>query len=1715
MPEPKPLPALPTNVTTNLTLTTLSTDARDHRGRLIRALLSEEGMEGENGNGEMWASALEEALDGLSEGVARGRWLAGVKRARRRRRPREQPDIDVLSISSSIVSISTTSTSSSAAPDVLASLRTAIAQPVGPNELRHLLLCVGTASSRTPALPSEDSGFDLVAANVGCIFRTGVFELPEDDNEARSAVLFGLDEWDDDLTPKLVGGTFFFKGVTSPSQHASLTRILRLSIYTHLSLLLEQHFLADSGVLLTFPPPRPRPAISTALSYEPPTSPAPSTPKSGKEKTFLPGILSFFSKKGHNALSRSSPSTPRAGGASLDLTRTTSPLIPSRLSEDSSRIRRFSFIASSLGTSPPQSISSAFTASPTTTPFTTIHTRLLASSPLLSSSAGVRVPPPRLIAELAEAEKEQDGETKRRLKGDERVGLGSIRGWGDVPTSKDAAAAPPPTGTKEAKAKALLGARGFARMQEVGVLVTWGVPVPSTSTSASAITSTSMSSGSSRSSVSSSSTLEPAPRSDHAHIARCLPPRTQTLRFYARDGAPGSERSLGEVVEGWCRDAEGGGGCAHELFGEVPPCRRKRRRRTMGVGDGAGEDKDRDKEKEKESDAEGEDGETVAVAKKEKEKGVGKCALKRGDHVLRMVHGGVRVEVRTRVDDEEDEDAAASASASPDVSSVKRETSDESTTTSSDENKITTWLSCAVCGKKTARKTMSDGAFLFSFGKFLEVLVYSPMVGRIEPALCEHTNPEQVEEVDTTNSTMTTATTASSMSSGSTSTPRPSTVTVASGSTTPTPSRATVTVTPPRKSTTDTDIPALPSSRLNIVRHYSAHGHVVSFALSAVEDIFELRVPRLQITKHGIAALDRDKGKGDTASMVSKTTTTGPGPVEEEKKALRKEIKVWWESVADHMDKLETSLVGNTLVGFRKSLPRLPSEDDAWDESSEDDDTTDTESTSTTPKLLRIPGLPPSAPTTPQISKAAQAYFPLAPPLPRASSDPVSVSPQVVVTAAPPSARLVPQTPDDSMELLGSLRQTFHRTEQELYTLLSHTPLSTLNDVRRAFLGKAKGAEKRLLAWQKKHLPGRGKRHVQEQLRMDGVREPEWWGKGCHVAPSCNVIVREDDWGSIIAFTMSTADYSRELASMSLARSSSAPAVLTPSAPEPSSSPSSFFSGATTNLKLFSSASQSLPDPDQEDVVWHEPDAYSAVISRKEHPRDATSLLSLREVLRQKSPIAMDGVSILPGGGGGSSRFSSLGSAATKASSSKTAPIPPSAWSKPDVQITKHDAGGEVIGMSESGELAGRILHEIDAAEGQGQGHSRPASALSGSFLFADVHIKRGKAASIISVESDSTVSGKAKDAEETEKDEADLPTPTPSSFTNTLTSGISSAMRFMLNNGEMPRPSLFSSKNHHGLLAPADAFAIDERPHIKYDWTVGKRLKFSCTVYYAKQFDNLRRRCGIEDVFLKSLARSANWTAEGGKSKSNFWKTADDRFIIKTLVNAWNVADLQVLIELAPSYFRYMDATASRATVLAKLIGFYTVEIRNLETGNVQSKADLLVMENLFYDQKIVKTFDLKGIQGRKVKSRGGEGGKTLFDGEWIEGQQRTLTLIHPHSKAVLQEAIRSDAEFLARSNIMDYSLLLGVDQERKQIACGLVDTIGSYTFAKTLEYKAKQGLNSGSGKEVTVIPPTEYQERFVSALEGYFLPCPDKWTRATDDSKSIEDPGMLPSVL
>ena len=104
----------------------------------------------------------------------------------------------------------------------------------------------------------------------------------------------------------------------------------------------------------------------------------------------------------------------------------------------------------------------------------------------------------------------------------------------------------------------------------------------------------------------------------------------------------------------------------------------------------------------------------------------------------------------------------------------------------------------------------------------------------------------------------------------------------------------------------------------------------------------------------------------------------------------------------------------------------------------------------------------------------------------------------------------------DSLHLLAGLRHKFQRTEQELYAELAQCPEKHLNDVRRSFVTAARGATRRLAAWEKKHSP----QIVITPADTSVAPEPEWWASGCHAVPGGNIIVREDDWGSIIAFTL-------------------------------------------------------------------------------------------------------------------------------------------------------------------------------------------------------------------------------------------------------------------------------------------------------------------------------------------------------------------------------------------------------------------------------------------------------------------------------------------------------------------------------------------------------------------------------------------------------------------
>jgi 1-phosphatidylinositol-3-phosphate 5-kinase len=223
----------------------------------------------------------------------------------------------------------------------------------------------------------------------------------------------------------------------------------------------------------------------------------------------------------------------------------------------------------------------------------------------------------------------------------------------------------------------MVGARGFARMQELSVLLSRHVPAP-----AAAQDSASIASGSATvSTTSSTSTLGIAAGGEACAMAACDRPRWTTYRYYSRVGggesggggaAVGRDCSLGEMVKSLSVDADA-------------PCARSG------------------------------------------------CAWTQGEHVMRLVHAGVRISVSVG---EGDKDGSAESRERKEASSkdegkekagekekAKEADKEKGTDGETKENlegtqkdaaddteRIHMWLSCALCGKRTDQMEMNDGA---------------------------------------------------------------------------------------------------------------------------------------------------------------------------------------------------------------------------------------------------------------------------------------------------------------------------------------------------------------------------------------------------------------------------------------------------------------------------------------------------------------------------------------------------------------------------------------------------------------------------------------------------------------------------------------------------------------------------------------------------------------------------------------------------------------------------------------------------------------------------------------------------------------------------------------------------------------------------------------------------------------------------------------------
>ncbi|KAG9038840.1 1-phosphatidylinositol-3-phosphate 5-kinase [Tulasnella sp. JGI-2019a] len=281
--------------------------------------------------------------------------------------------------------------------------------------------------------------------------------------------------------------------------------------------------------------------------------------------------------------------------------------------------------------------------------------------------------------------------------------------------------------------------------------------------------------------------------------------------------------------------------------------------------------------------------------------------------------------------------------------------------------------------------------------------------------------------------------------------------------------------------------------------------------------------------------------------------------------------------------------------------------------------------------------------------------------------------------------------------------------------------------------------------------------------------------------------------------------------------------------------------------------------------------------------------------------------------------------------------------------------------------------------------------------------------------------------------------------------------------------------------------------------------VQISCTVFHAEQFDALRRSCHCEQSMIESLARCVKWDASGGKSGSAFLKSRDNRFIAKELSRS----ELDAMSKFAPKYFEYMSnsISAKQHTLLAKLFGFYKIVYKNPVGKTI--RMTLLVMENLFYDHRFCQIYDLKGSFRNRLAHPTSKPDQVLMDENLQQNAYKSPFYIREHAKRVLRGALWNDSQFLEELNVMDYSLLVAVDDATNEIVVGIVDYIRTYTWDKKLESWVKETtfLGGGGRGEPTIVTPKQYKTRFRNAMERYFFLVPDRWMKVKDQEQPDED--------
>eukprot|EP00741_Cyanophora_paradoxa_P025397 tig00000378_g24516.t1 len=287
---------------------------------------------------------------------------------------------------------------------------------------------------------------------------------------------------------------------------------------------------------------------------------------------------------------------------------------------------------------------------------------------------------------------------------------------------------------------------------------------------------------------------------------------------------------------------------------------------------------------------------------------------------------------------------------------------------------------------------------------------------------------------------------------------------------------------------------------------------------------------------------------------------------------------------------------------------------------------------------------------------------------------------------------------------------------------------------------------------------------------------------------------------------------------------------------------------------------------------------------------------------------------------------------------------------------------------------------------------------------------------------------------------------------------------------------------------------------------------EFSVVAMCARQFAAARALLhpGGEAAFLRSLAGSGPWRAPAGKSGAAFRATADGRLLLKALPAA--ESDDEALVRFAEAYFARLRSAAAagrrrrwcRCWASSRWHG-----ASRAGPGPGGRAGRYAVAPSLLHGAAFARVYDLKGVPGCSARAGRDPAGALLDEDLRREARAGSAwaRFGSPRGPGAPGAALRADAAFLASAGLVDYSLVVCVDERRRRYVVGLVDYLRRWGLAERIESLIKtpfaparppSPLPAGpAGPTVeggpTVISPPLYAARLLQAvLTRYFVGVP-----------------------